>query len=98
MKYVENETGLEYTVLRRLVEHTASVFNRFKVHSDGNTAYQSLHGKRRSEKAVEFGERIFFSVPKRLSSKLCRRWRIGTYLGVASSSNEHNVGLSNKKT
>ena len=85
----------DHAVFRWLVEHTVSLINRFKVHEDGQTAYQALHGQRASEKVVEFGEQVFFSVPKRLRSKLCRRWRLGTYLGVVNSSNEHYVGLSN---
>ena len=35
----------DHPVLRWLVERTASLLNQFKVHSDSNTAYQSLHGK-----------------------------------------------------
>ena len=85
----------DHPVFRWLVEHAVSLINRFKTHEDGQTAYQFLHGKRASDKIVEFGEQVFFSVPKKLRSKLCRRWRIGTYLGVVSSSNEHYVSLRN---
>ena len=91
---IDTRVPSDNPVLRRLVEHTASLLNRFKVHSDGNTAHQPLHGKRSSEKVDEFGEKIFFSAPKRLRSKLCRCRRIGTYLGVANSSNEHCRRLS----
>ena len=35
----------EHQMMRWLVEHSASLLNRFKVHGDGNTAYQALHGK-----------------------------------------------------
>ena len=34
---------------------------------------------------------MFYYVPKRLRAKLSHRWRLGTYLGMASSSNEHYV-------
>ena len=85
----------DHPVMRWLVEHSASLLNRFKVHGDGNTAYQALHGKRCSDKVVEFGEQVLFSVPKKLRSKLCLRWRIGTYLGVVTSSNEHFICISN---
>ena len=37
---------------------------------------------------------MFYSVPKRLRAKLSRRWRIGTYLGLVSASNEHYVATS----
>ena len=36
----------DHPVLCWRVEHTASLSNRVKVHADGSTAYQSLHGKR----------------------------------------------------
>ena len=80
---------------RWLVEHCVSIINRFKVHAEGTTSYEASHGKRCSDKVVEFGEQVLFSVPKRLRSKLCRRFRLGTYLGVVQSSNEHYVALAN---
>ena len=48
-------------------------------------------GRKSSEKLVEFAEQVFYYVPKRLRAKLSHRWRIGTYLGLATSSNEHFV-------
>ena len=39
--------------------------------------------------------RLRSNVPKRLRSKLARRWRLGTYLGVVNTSNEHYIGLKN---
>ena len=84
-----------HAVFRWLVEHVASLINKFKAHEDGQTAYQAMHGRRASDKVVEFREQVLFSVPKKLRSKLCRRWRVGTYLGVANASNEHYVGLQN---
>ena len=70
---IDTRVPSTHPVLRWLVEHAASLINRSKVHGDGQTSYQALHGKRSSEKVVEFGEQVFFSVPKRLRSKLCRR-------------------------
>ena len=42
-----------HSLMRWLFEHSANLLNRFKVHCDGNTAYQALHGKRCSDKVVE---------------------------------------------
>lgn len=86
---------VKHPVMRWLIEHTASLLNRFKVMPNGMTPYQALHGKRHDLKIVEFGEQVFYSVPKRLRSKLCLRWRLGTYLGQVTSSNEHYVGVKN---
>ena len=77
--------------LKWSITHAASILNRYCVNSDGVTPYEALHGQKPTLKVVEFGEQVFYSVPKRLRSKLTKRWRIGTYLGLSSASNEHLV-------
>lgn len=83
-----------HPVLRWLVEHAATVLNRYRVNENGRTPYEEIHGQRSTQRVVEFGEQIFYSVPKSLRAKLSRRWRIGTYLGLVSASNEHFIGTS----
>ena len=56
------------------------------------TAYQRWHGRRANSKAVEFGEKVFYHVPKKLRSNMQLRWRIGIYLGVAGHSGKHYIG------
>ena len=51
---------MDHPALLWLIEHTASILNRFVVGSDGQTAYQRLHGRRANKKAVEFGEKLFY--------------------------------------
>lgn len=75
-----------------LVCHAASVMNRLVVGKDGRTAFQRLHGRRTSNRAVEFGERVFYYIPKKLRAKMSLRWRLGMYLGVAAHSGEHIIG------
>ena len=41
---------------------------------------------------VEFGERVYYFVPRKLRFKLDMRWKVGIMLGVASYSNEYFVG------
>ena len=48
----------DHALFRWLLEHTVSLINRFKVHEDGLTAYQGLHGRRASDKVIEFCEHI----------------------------------------
>ena len=62
---------------------------------DGNTPYQSLHGQRYRGKMVESGEQVFYFIPKALRSKMSLRWRVGTFLGNAISTNEAYVAASN---
>ena len=54
-----------------------------------------MHGQRFKGKLVEFGEQVFYFIPKKLRSKLDLRWRIGTYLGNSTTSNEAYVAVSN---
>ena len=75
-----------------LMEHVAIVMNRYVVENYGLTAYQKLHGRRANSQVVEFGEKVFDHVPKRLRSKMQLRWRIGIYSGVAGHSGEHYIG------
>ena len=91
---LQTKLPVKHPVIRWLVEHVASIMNRFMVNPDGVTPYQAMHGKRAALKVVEFGERVFYYVPKRLRAKLSRRWRLGVYLGMAPSSNEHYVSTS----
>ena len=44
---------------------------------------------------VEFGEQVFYFVPKRLRSKLNLRWRLGTFLGNSQTTNECFVAAMN---
>ena len=78
-----------------LVEHASSVYNRYVCTDDGSTPYQNLHGQRYRGKTVEFGERVFYYVPKRLRSKMSLRWRLGTFMGNHQNSNEALVAAGN---
>ena len=60
--------------------NAASVMNRYVVGNDGLTAHKRLYGRRANSKAVEFGVKVFYHVPKKLKSKMQLRWKIGIYL------------------
>ena len=53
-------------IMHWLMEHVASVMNRYAVGNAGFTAYQRLHGRRANSKAVEFGEKVVDHAPKKL--------------------------------
>ena len=78
-----------------MVEHAASIYNRYVCTEDGSTPYQNLHGQRFRGRAVEFGEQVFYYVPKRLRAKMSLRWRLGTFVGNHQNSNEALVASSN---
>ena len=81
-----------HPIMQWLVEHDASVMNRYVVENNGLTAYQRLHGRRATSRAVEFGETVFYHAPKKLWSKMQLRWRSGIDMGVAGHSGERYIG------
>ena len=58
-----NRVGLKFSALHPvmawLVSHAADVVNKFRVGSDGKTAYERAKGKTFKREVVEFGERVF---------------------------------------
>ena len=74
---------MRHPIMQWVMENVGSVMNHYVMGNDGLTAYQRLHGRRADSKAVEFGEHVFYHVPKKLRSKMQLRWRIGIYMGVA---------------
>ena len=84
-------------VLSWLVEYVCVILNKYHVNDATNlTAYEFLHGKPADqEKLAYFGERVFFSVPKRRRSNLDLRWSVGVYLGTMMTSSEALIGLPN---
>ena len=51
-----------------------------------------MYGRKCNAKIVEFGEHCYYDAPKKLRAKLDSRWRLGVYLGMSASSNEHDFG------
>ena len=84
-----------HPVIAWMVMHVADVITKFSVNKTGQTPYEELHGKRALERRCEFGERIYYSVPKKARAKRNLRWEIGIYLGHMHSSNELFVGTGN---
>ena len=92
---IKSRIGTGTAIMKWLVEHVATILNRYSVNQDGQTPYFASHGKRPSDRLVEFGEKVFFFVPKKARAKLDHRWRLGTFIGISSSSNENFVALPN---
>ena len=53
-------------IMHWLVEHAACTITRSQLDANGVTAYRALHGKSYSGPIAEFGERLFWYVPKRM--------------------------------
>ena len=85
----------QHPIMKWLVEYASVVLNKYAVQPSGHTAYHDLHGKRVSEKLVEFGEVVLHYVPKKRRQKLDMRWALGVFLGTTMATNESYIGLSN---
>ena len=57
----------------RLIEHVAMLKNKYSINADGKTPYEHMHGRKCNAKIVEFGERCYYYVPKKLRAKLDKR-------------------------
>ena len=62
--HTTRKVPMDHHAMLWLIEHNASILNRFVVGDDGQTAYQRLHGRRANKKAVYFGERLFYYIPE----------------------------------
>ena len=86
---------VDHAVMRWLVEHVSTILNRYSVNEDGKTPCFAFHGKRAADKLVEFGEKVFYYVPRKARAKLDHRWRLGTFVGLSTNSNEALIGIAN---
>ena len=85
----------QHPVMKWLVEYASVVLNKYAIQPSGHSAYHDLHGKKVSERLVEFGEVVLHYVPKKRRHKLDCRWALGIFLGTTMASNECYIGLSN---
>ena len=71
---------LEHPLTRWMVEHAAMLLTHYHVSpEDGKTGYERLHGRHRA-RMPEFGETVFWYVPKKNRHKMDPRRRAGAFL------------------
>ena len=79
---------IDSPIMDWMVLHATSVYNRHVCNEDGLTPYEVIHGQRLRARLVEFGEQVFYYIPKKARAKMNLRFRLGTFLGNAQNSNE----------
>ena len=79
-----------------LVRHAAHILTKYKIKSNGRTAFQLMKGRRGNSKMLPFGETVLFKIPKTQHKvgDFEDRWERGTWLGFMMRSGEHLVGTS----
>ena len=87
----------DWRILEWMAEHAAATIGRCMVGHDGKTPIWRLMGKPSSKPILEFGERVL-AKPLRASQtrrklSLRSKWVFGTWVGMASRTNEHLVAL-----
>ena len=54
---INSKIPVSHPIIRWLVEHCATILNRYSVNKEGQTPYFCFHGKRATDRVVEFGEK-----------------------------------------
>ena len=64
--------NFDHPIVHWMVEHAATIINRFSVSRDGKTPYERIKGRKSHVKLVPFGESIMYKV--QASYIRCPRW------------------------
>ena len=85
---------LDHPIVPWMIRHAAANITRFKVRSNGKTAFQLMKGFKGIMPVGEFGEGVLFRQPKatEVLGKYEDRWQEGSYLGFDMRSGEYIVG------
>ena len=84
---IEARLTSTHPLMKWLVEHAASLRNRYSTTQTGETPYKKRHEQKALDKAIEFAERVFYFIPKKLRAELNLKWTLGVYLGDTPNSN-----------
>ena len=55
---------LDSTIVPWLIRHAAALITRCRVRPDGRTSLQNMRGRMLITKVAEFGEIVYFKIPK----------------------------------
>ena len=79
------EVNVAHPVYPFLVEHAGTLLSKYKMYSDGKTAYERVTGRKSCPPMCAFGEKILF-LP--LKGARLRKWQYGVFLGIMDRSGE----------
>ena len=99
---VENKYNIklpiESDVIPWLVQHAGFAHNRFMVGHDGKTPFARIRGRNFDKEICQFGECVYYRIPKIIIgpdlNKWDDQWALGVFLGIRPVSNEFFVGTS----
>ena len=83
-----------HPVVAWLFQHSAWLLSKYSLNPDGRTPWGLLHGREARERIGELGEKVLFYLPKKTRAKMDARWRYGTFLGRALSSDQNLIATA----
>ena len=63
--HIKCRIPIDSPVMDWMVWHATSIYNRHVCNDDGLTPYEVIHGQRLRARLAEFGEQVFYYVPKK---------------------------------
>ena len=94
-KRIGKQLNADHAILIWLVMHVGWLHTRSQVHADSHTSYEKLFLKRYKSPVLQFGESAWCRKPGPQLNKLDEHWDEGLWLGRASKSDEHIMGIKN---
>eukprot|EP00973_Karenia_brevis_P090589 12403341-Karenia_brevis.AAC.1 len=91
---IKTKIPADWPVLQWIVVFVGMMLTCHEVGQDGRTAYYRLHGRQASIAVAEFGEQVFYRVPRTKSNRLRKletSWFPGTWIGINRRTHEHLV-------
>lgn len=78
---IDAKIPCNHPIMAWIPDHAAMLLTKCHVGPDGKSGYERLHGKPPRDRLAEFGEVVFYYVPKKLRGKMAARWRVGIFIG-----------------
>ena len=91
--HINAKIPCQHPIIAWMILYASHLLTKELVGEDGLTGYERLHGQRAEDRVPEFGEVIYFYVPKRCRAKLDPVWRVGVFLGTSWNSYQNFIGL-----
>ncbi len=102
---VKSKIDPGHPIVKWLIEYAATVISRYRVGSDGRTAYERVRGKQCTKTVTTFGEKTYYinvTIDKESKEATEAKWEYGLWLGVHVRSNENiiatNDGVIRRRT
>ena len=94
---IGEELSSDCVIMLWLVRWVAMMYSRFKVGTDGKTAYERQKGRKCKQEVIPFAEKVMYKKLKESGARkqiLESQWEEGLWLGHNRTSNEVLIGTS----